>query len=287
MSVQRDLKAKTAQLLAGDPVIMGVVNVTPDSFSDGGKYISKNKAVEHAHRLIEEGATILDVGGESTRPGAQAVDIQEEIDRVCPVIEELSKFAPHISIDTRNAKTMRAAIKAGATAINDISALTHDVDTLYIVKNFDGAVFVMHMQGNPQNMQKSPHYDDIIDDIYKYLQGVINRCATFGIDINRLVIDPGIGFGKTLEHNLLILRNIKKFSDLSMPLLLGTSRKSFIGKLDEGADANQRLGGSLASVLYARSQGVKMFRVHDVKETVQALKIYDAIADSDSESAIL
>lgn len=280
MAVSGDLVAKTAQLLSCDPLIMGVVNVTPDSFSDGGQFISKNKAVEHAHQLIEQGASILDIGGESTRPGAEAVGVQEEIDRVCPVIEDVSKFAPHISIDTRNAKTMRAAIEAGATAINDISALTHDAEAMDVARDFDGAVFLMHMQGDPKTMQNSPDYADVVLEIIDYFQVLIDKYDAYGIDKSRVVVDPGVGFGKILEHNLLIIRNIKKFSVLGVPLLLGTSRKSFIGKIDGGADANKRLGGSLASVLYARSQGVKMFRVHDVAEAVQALKVYDAIADS-------
>jgi len=280
MASKLDIAAKTAQLLSGDPVVMGVVNVTPDSFSDGGRFISKNKAVEHAHQLIQEGASILDIGGESSRPGAEVIEVSEEIDRVCPVIEEIAKFAPHISIDTRNAATMRAAIKAGATAINDISALNHDAEAIDVAAGFEGAVFLMHMQGNPQNMQDSPAYDSVVSDIIKQLQLDINRCATYGIDIGRLVVDPGIGFGKTTDHNLLTLRNIREFSALGVPLLLGTSRKSFIAKISKGEDANERLGGSLSSVIFARSQGVKMFRVHDVAETVQALKVYDAIANT-------
>jgi len=215
MASKLDIAAKTAQLLSGDPVVMGVVNVTPDSFSDGGRFISKNKAVEHAHQLIQEGASILDIGGESSRPGAEVIEVSEEIE-----------------------------------------------------------------QGNPQNMQDSPAYDSVVSDIIKQLQLDISRCATCGIDIGRLVVDPGIGFGKTTDHNLLTLRNIREFSALGVPLLLGTSRKSFIAKISKGEDANERLGGSLSSVIFARSQGVKMFRVHDVAETVQALKVYDAIANT-------
>ncbi|MFP4314099.1 MAG: dihydropteroate synthase [Alphaproteobacteria bacterium] len=265
-------------LFEDDPVIMGVVNVTPDSFSDGGKYINKNNAVEHGITLLQEGATILDIGGESTRPGSQIVDIQEEIDRVVPVIKELSKHAPYISIDTRNAATMRAALDAGANAINDISALTHDSESVVIAKKAQVPVFLMHMQGTPQIMQKKPIYNNVVEDVYQYLKDRKTHCETLGIDKENIILDIGIGFGKTLEDNLLLLRNISKFHDLHCPLLLGTSRKSFIGALDNNATAEERLPGSLSSIIWGRSQGVQMFRVHDVKESVQALKIYDAIA---------
>ena len=272
--------SRASELFGVAPVIMGVVNVTPDSFSDGGKYINKNNAIAHGVTLLEEGAQILDIGGESTRPGAQAVEVKEEIDRVVPIIRELCKYAKHISVDTRNAETMRAALDAGATAINDISGLTYDNESMAIAKESQVPVFIMHMQGTPQSMQKKPHYNNVLIDIYEFFEERIFACETGGIEKKNLILDPGIGFGKTLEHNLTILRNIREFSKLECPILLGTSRKSFIAKASLGEDANERLGGSLASVVWGRSQGVEIFRVHDVKATVQALKIFDAIHDA-------
>lgn len=269
--------SSASSLFGADPAIMGIVNVTPDSFSDGGKYINKNKAVEHGVKLLEAGAQILDIGGESTRPGSQVVDINDEIERVVPVIRELAKHAKHISIDTRNARTMRAALDAGATAINDISGLHYDSESIALVSKAQVPVFIMHMIGTPQTMQDNPNYNNVVDDICQYFQERIKACETAGIEKKNIILDPGIGFGKTLEHNLLILRNIKDFCALECEILLGTSRKTFIAKASNGEPADERLGGSLSSVVWGRSQGVKMFRVHDVKETVQALKIYDAI----------
>ena len=263
---------------------MGVVNVTPDSFSDGGQFYNADKAIAHGLQLAAEGATILDVGGESSRPGAEVIDVEEEIRRIVPVIEGLVGKAPWISVDTRNAKTMELALKAGANSINDISALSHDPQSVEVVADTQVPVFLMHMQGNPQSMQEKPSYNNVVDDIFQYLQERISFCETHRIDASLLVCDPGIGFGKTVEDNLLIIRNIKKFYDLGVPILLGTSRKSFIGKISNDEPPNDRISGSLASVLYGYSQGVKIFRVHDVKETVQALKIYDAIASVESDS---
>ena len=264
--------------------VMGVVNVTPDSFSDGGEYLNVDKAIEHGLRLASEGATILDVGGESSRPGAQAVEIEEEIKRIVPVIEGLKGAAPYISVDTRNAKTMQAALKAGANIINDISALTHDPQSVSIVAEAGVPIFLMHMQGTPDVMQKNPSYNNVIDDIYRYLEERISFCDTHRIDVSNIVCDPGIGFGKTVEDNLLIIRNISKFHGLDVPILLGTSRKSFIAKLSDDEPVDERLSGSLASALYGYSQGVQIFRVHDVKEHVQAFKIYDAIFSAEETS---
>lgn len=272
--------SRVMHLFGADPAIMGIVNVTPDSFSDGGKYINKNKAVEHGVKLLKAGAQILDIGGESTRPNSQVIDIDEEIGRVVPVIHELKKYTKYISIDTRNARTMEAALEAGATAINDISGLTYDSESVMVASRAQVPVFIMHMIGTPQTMQNNPIYNNVIEEIYQYFQERIKTCETAGIDKDLLILDPGIGFGKTLDHNLLILRNIKKFHDLGCPLLLGTSRKTFIAKASTDEPPEERLGGSLSSVIWGRSQGVQIFRVHDVKETVQALKIYDAIASA-------
>ncbi len=268
---------------------MGVVNVTPDSFSDGGKFINPDKAIEHALRLVREGAYILDIGGESSRPGAQSIDVQEEIARVVPVIEGVSQAlrgqGKHISIDTRNSKTMEAALKAGATAVNDISSFEYDKDSVSVASEAGVPVFLMHMQGTPQSMQKNPIYNNAVNDIIEYLKERILFCGTRRIDTNMLVCDPGIGFGKTLENNLLILRNIREFHGLGVPILLGTSRKNFIGKLSGEDLPENRIHGSVASALWGLSQGVQIFRVHDVKETVQAFQVFQAIQNAPDQDA--
>ncbi len=261
----------------GEPVIMGIVNVTPDSFSDGGNFYNQDKAIEHGLQLISEGASILDVGGETTKPGSEPVDIKEEIDRVVPVIEALKDKAPFISIDTRNAATMEAALASGASIINDISALEYDAKSVHVVSEAKVPIVLMHAQGSPVDMQKNPQYNNVLDDIFEYLKQRIEFCRTHRIDDDLLLVDPGIGFGKTLEHNLLIQRDIKVFHDLGTPVLLGASRKSFIAAASEGEAASDRLGGSIASVLWGLSQGVQVFRVHDVKETKQAIDIFQAI----------
>lgn len=261
----------------GGPHLMGIVNVTPDSFSDGGKFINPDRAIEHGMALAAQGAAILDIGGESTRPGAEVVDIKTEIARVIPVIEGLRGKVPWISIDTRNAATMEAAIKAGANMINDVSALTHDGNSVFVAAEAGVQVVLMHTQGTPQIMQKNPIYNNVIEDIFKYLHQRISHCEAHGIGEKVLVVDPGIGFGKTLEHNIAIIRNIRKFHDLNVPIMLGTSRKSFIEKICGPAPPEERVSGSVATALWARSQGVQIYRVHDVKETVQAFKVMDAI----------
>ncbi|MGB0719266.1 MAG: dihydropteroate synthase [Bdellovibrionales bacterium] len=262
---------------SGGPSIMGVVNVTPDSFSDGGCFYCVDKAIEHGFKLISEGADILDIGGESTRPGAQVVDVDEEIARVVPVIEGLRGCGKHISIDTRNAKTMEAALKAGATCINDISGLSYEPQALDVAAAAKVPVFLMHSQGTPQDMQENPIYNNVVEDVFDWLKWRIDICETNRIDADLLVVDPGIGFGKTLEHNVLLLRHIKKFHDFGLPILLGASRKRFIAALSQNEPANDRLSGSLASALWGLSQGVQMFRVHDVKETRQAFDVFQAI----------
>jgi dihydropteroate synthase len=276
-------KRKTAVHLdhpfRGGPHIMGVVNVTPDSFSDGGKYFNPDKAIEHGALLAQQGATILDIGGESTRPGAQVIDVKEEIARVVPVIEGLRGKARWLSIDTRNAATMEAAIKAGANIINDISALTHDERAAAVVTEAKVQVVLMHSQGTPQTMQKNPSYNNVVEDIFQYLQQCISICATRRIDEANIIIDPGIGFGKTLEHNLAIVRNIKRFHDLSVPVMLGASRKSFLEKIFGAAPPEERVWGSVSVALWARSQGVQIYRVHDVKETVEAFQNLEVIGE--------
>lgn len=264
-------------ILSGGPYVMGVVNVTPDSFSDGGKFINHDKAIEHGQRLIAEGADILDIGGESTRPGAIPVDPQEEAARVIPVIEALRGQTKFISVDTRNSYTMRAALKAGANAINDISSLRHDPRSTSIVAEARVPVFLMHMQGDPTNMQKNPMYNNVLNDIYNFFVDRLSHCRQNRIETEFVIIDPGVGFGKSLDHNIAIIRNISVFHDLGVPILLGASRKSFIASISKNEPVSDRLPGSLAAVMHALSKNVQIFRVHDVKETVQAIKIYRAI----------
>jgi dihydropteroate synthase len=234
---------------------------------------------------VEEGAAILDIGGESTRPGAEVIDPEEEITRVVPVIEGLRGKVPWISIDTRNAQTMRAALAAGANCINDISGLTYDPEALSVAAGANVPIILMHSQGTPQTMQKNPSYTNVIEDIYAFFEERLEACKTARIEKKNLILDVGIGFGKTLEHNLLLLGNIKHFQDLGCPLLLGTSRKGFIGALSQNEPSESRQGGSLASALWGLSQGVQIFRVHDVAQTAQAFAVYRAIEASSSSSS--
>ncbi|PCI56201.1 MAG: dihydropteroate synthase [Alphaproteobacteria bacterium] len=262
------------------PLIMGIVNVTPDSFSDGGVYLAADKAIEHGKLLLKEGADILDIGGESTRPNAETVSVEEEIERVSPVIEGLAAYAPYISIDTRNAATMQAAIQAGANIINDVSGLTHDPDSADIVAQSGLPVCIMHMQGNPQTMQNAPAYKNVIDEIMAFFEERLAFCSRRNIGSKNIILDPGIGFGKTLEHNLLIIKNINKFKVFNCPVLLGTSRKSFIGNLCCEPKPEGRIFGSISAALYGLENSVDIFRVHDVKETKQAFTVHHAIASA-------
>lgn len=260
------------------PVLMGIVNVTPDSFSDGGRFTDPAKAIEHGRRLAAEGAAILDIGGESTRPGADPVSAEDEQARVIPVLEGLRDSGAVLSIDTRNAATMRAALKAGAGMVNDISALTHDPDSLRVVADSDCLVCLMHMQGGPKTMQDSPRYGDVLKEVYDYLAGRIEASEKAGVNRSRLFIDPGIGFGKTQDHNITILKNMDYFRVLGVPVLLGASRKRFIEALCPGAGAQDRLPGSLSACVAAYVRGVRHFRVHDVAETAQALAVFRSIS---------
>lgn len=258
---------------------MGVVNVTPDSFSDGGDFLDPQMAIDHALKLLEEGADILDVGGESTRPGATSVSPAEEQSRILPVIKGIKAQRPDviISVDTRHADTMQKLIDCGADIINDISALTHDLESLNVVSKAQIPVMLMHMQGTPETMQNLPQYDDVIDDILAYLTDRIKVCEQASIKRSNIICDPGIGFGKTLENNLKILKNLDKFHNLGCPILLGASRKSFIEKLCPNTPADERLAGSITAALQGLDHGVQIFRVHDVKETKQAFTVWQNI----------
>ncbi len=266
------------------PRIMGVVNVTPDSFFDGDQFDDAQMAIDHARRLVEEGADILDIGGESTRPGSEPVPLDEELARVLPVIEGLAgKVDARLSIDTRKGEVMRRALAAGVDFVNDISALSHDPESLAIVADAGVPVVLMHAQGDPKTMQDDPHYDDVALDVFDYLEARIEACLRAGIAREKIVVDPGIGFGKTLDHNLALLAQISLLHGLGLPVLVGASRKSFIGKLTAAKSADQRLPGSLAAAVHAVSQGVQIVRVHDVAETRQALELWQAAAGGGSD----
>ncbi|HEY8888025.1 MAG TPA: dihydropteroate synthase [Gallionella sp.] len=257
------------------PLVMGIVNVTPDSFSDGGKHLQRDAALAHAQQLITEGADILDIGGESTRPGARPVSIQEEMDRVLPIIEELRDAAVPISIDTFKPEVMLAAIAAGAQMVNDINAL-QDAAAMNAVAASHAAVCLMHKQGNPQTMQEQPVYQNAVAEVRAFLGERIAAAEAAGIQRDRIVIDPGFGFGKTLAHNLALLQGLNELTALGVPVLAGLSRKSMLGALT-GQDVAQRLPASVAAALIAVQRGANIVRVHDVRATVDALKILNAV----------
>ncbi len=262
------------------PKIMGIVNVTPDSFSDGGDYHDHQQAIEHGIRLIEEGADILDIGGESTRPGADEVSVDEELGRVIPVITGLVQRTKRmISIDTRKPEVAVAAINAGARIWNDVSALTFSEDSLSVAARLKCYIVLMHAQGAPETMQDNPSYKDVVSEVYAWLSGRVQACEMAGIERTRLLIDPGIGFGKTLEHNLSLIGHMGEFQKFGLPVLVGASRKRFISHLDQDALADARLGGSLAAALFAAQKGASVLRVHDVAQTCQALKVQTAIIE--------
>ena len=255
---------------------MGIVNVTPDSFSDGGEFLDPERAIAHGRELAGEGADILDIGGESTRPGAHAVDAGEELVRVQPVIEALAPEEIPISIDTSKAVVAEAALRAGATMVNDVTALRADPELAVVCAEAGCEVVLMHMLGEPRTMQENPTYDDVVDDIRAFLSGRIEFAVSQGIDETRIWVDPGIGFGKTVEHNLELHRRLGEFAELGRPIAFGSSRKSFIGKLTSAA-VDERLGGTIASNVIAYANGARMLRVHDVAPMVQALAAADAI----------
>ncbi|MGA8863885.1 MAG: dihydropteroate synthase [Gallionella sp.] len=257
------------------PLVMGIVNVTPDSFSDGGQYLRRDAALAHAQQLITDGADILDVGGESTRPGAKPVGIEEELDRVLPIIEELRGAPVPLSIDTFKPEIMKAAISAGARMVNDINAL-QDTAAMDALAASDAAVCLMHKQGNPQTMQQQPHYENVVAEVSAFLRERTAAAEAAGIERGRIVIDPGFGFGKTLAHNLALLRELDKLAELGIPILAGLSRKSMLGALT-GQDVAHRLPASVAAAVIAVQRGANIVRVHDVRATVDALRIWNAV----------
>lgn len=273
----RRLRCGRFVLLLERPLVMGVVNVTPDSFSDGGLHATPDAAIRHAHRLIDEGADLLDVGGESTRPGAPPVRVDEEIRRIVPVLDGLRDCGRPLSVDTRRPAAMRAALDHGADLVNDIDALRAP-GALDAVRASDCAVCVMHMQGEPGTMQQAPHYDDVVGEVEDFLAERVAAAVEAGIARERIVIDPGIGFGKTLRHNLLLLEALDELVAMA-PVLVGVSRKSMIGTLT-GRDVDHRLAGSLSAMLAAVMRGANIVRVHDVAETRDALRVWQAIDDA-------
>ena len=264
------------QLDLSRPHIMGIVNVTPDSFSDGGKHHSTERAIEHALRLIEEGADILDIGGESTRPGATPVSLEDELARVVPVIQQLApQIGVPISIDTYKPEVMKAAIDAGADIVNDVGAL-QEPGALEAVANSHAGVCLMHMQGTPQTMQLDPQYSDVVAEVKDFLQSRMRAAVDAGIVAERIVLDPGFGFGKRTQHNIALLQALPSLSELGRPLLVGLSRKSVLGYLT-GNDVHARLHASIAASVISAMKGAKIIRVHDVKATADALKIAAAV----------
>lgn len=257
------------------PKLMGVVNVTPDSFSDGGLFLDADAAVAHGRELLEQGADLLDVGGESTRPGAEEVSAEEEQARVEPVVAGLAGEAT-VSIDTSKAAVAEAALDAGATIVNDVTALRHDLEIASLCAERDVGLVLMHMQGDPRTMQHNPTYDDVVDDVKAFLSGRMEVAVAAGVGEERIWLDPGIGFGKNVDHNLELLRRLGELRDLGRPLVIGTSRKSFIGKID-GSPVESRLGGTIASSILAAAEGADVLRVHDVAEAAQAAKVASAV----------
>ncbi|MGB9628806.1 MAG: dihydropteroate synthase [Thermodesulfobacteriota bacterium] len=268
---------KQTFLLGKRTLIMGVLNVTPDSFSDGGLYLNKERAVEHGLKMIEEGADMIDVGGESTRPGAKPLDINEELKRVLPVIETLSKrISIPISIDTYKSEVAQRAIDVGAEIINDISGLNFDPSIAEVAAREDIPIVLMHIRGTPETMQKDIHYDSIFSEIILYLRNSIHKAEKVGVNPKKIIIDPGIGFGKTVSDNLRIIKNLKEFQVLGKPILLGTSRKSFIGKI-LNAEPKDRIEGTLSSIAIGVLNGAHIIRTHDVLQAKRAIAIADAI----------
>jgi len=261
-------------------LIMGILNVTPDSFSDGGLYFDKDDAVAHGEKLATAGADIIDVGGESSRPFSGPVPAQEEIRRVVPVIEELARrLSLPISIDTTRASVAKQALDAGAVIVNDIGALRLDPDMANLIADRDAPVVLMHMQGNPKTMQEDPHYEDVVGEVKNFLADAIHSAEEAGIDRNKIIADPGIGFGKTVTHNLLLIKDLSALQPLGVPILIGPSRKSFISKLLGPGDERREVG-TQAAVSAAVLNGAHIVRVHDVERTRETLKLVDAIKNS-------
>ena len=262
-----------------NPNIMGVINLTPDSFSDGGKFNKKKAGVVHANDLFKFGANIVDVGGESTRPGSKSISTKEEWSRIEKIIKKINKKIP-LSLDTRKSEIMNKGIKIGIKLINDISGLSHDSKTINILKKYKIPFVIHHSQGTPENMQINPRYKNELLDIYDFFEKKINFLRSKGIKHNNIIIDPGIGFGKNLKHNMNLIKSISIFHSLGFPILLGLSRKKFIKDLSGKNDTKERIGGTVASSLYSMMQGVQILRIHDVNELIQSIKVFKQLIKS-------
>lgn len=257
------------------PLVMGILNTTPDSFSDGGNYVRKDIALRRIESMIHEEVDIIDVGGESTRPGAQAVSVNEELDRVIPMVEAVVASGKPVSVDTSKAQVMQEAIKAGASMINDVRALQEDGALDVVAADKDILVCLMHMQGQPRTMQQNPQYHNVVDDVKTFLKKRLEICQEAGINADRICLDPGFGFGKTLQHNCELMKHLNSLKELNLPLLVGVSRKTMIGTILD-AEVNARTNGSVVAAMYALTKGASILRVHDVKPTVEAVKLFCA-----------
>ncbi len=267
------------------PSIVGIVNVTPDSFSDGGDFLDPEAAADHAAAMLEAGAAIVDVGGESTRPGSAPVSREEEVGRVVPVVERILAARPGslISIDTYRSETAAAALEAGAHLVNDVTALRSDPRMASVVAEAGCPVILMHMQGEPKTMQKEPRYTDVVDEVRDFLAQRAEHAVAAGVRPENIIVDPGIGFGKKLEHNLALLRNLEAIVDLGFPVLVGASRKTFIGKITGVQEASERVFGTVATTVLAYEKGAALFRVHDVRANREALAVAEAVRGSVGE----
>ncbi|MEY4453494.1 MAG: 7,8-dihydropteroate synthase [Pseudomonadota bacterium] len=254
------------------PLLMGILNITPDSFSDGGQYLNLDEALKRAHQMIEEGVDIIDIGGESTRPGSEPVSVDEELKRITPIIEALKKKSDiAISVDTYKPQVMKAVIDLDVAMINDVYALSQP-DAIDTIKHSNVGICLMHMQGTPKTMQVNPHYTNVVSEVKLFLDARVKHLISEGIDKSRMILDPGFGFGKTFEHNIALLQNLESFESLKLPILVGLSRKSFIRKILNG-DYDDHLSGSISAAIFSVIKGAKILRVHDVKETKSALKM--------------
>ena len=259
------------------PLIMGVLNLTPDSFSDGGKFNSLGKGINHAKKLLKEGVNIIDIGGESTRPGSQTVNSIQEWNRIKKILKKLKYF--NTSLDTRKADIMQKGINLGVNLINDVSGLSFDKNSIKILKKYKTPFVLQHSRGTPDIMQKNPKYKNVVLDIYDYFEDKIKFLRKNGILHNKIILDPGIGFGKNLKHNVMLLQNISIFHSLGLPIMLGISRKRFIGDIAEENDDKKRVGGTLSSSIFSLMQGVQLIRVHDVNEIIQGVKVFKRLLD--------
>ncbi len=259
------------------PILMGVLNLTPDSFSDGGFYNKKINGYNHAKYLFSKGCDILDIGGESTRPGSKEINKKKEWKRIKEVLKKIRKLDKFISIDTRKSDIMKKTLRYKISLINDVSGLTHDQDTINLLKRTKCPFVIHHTKGTPENMQKKPKYKNVVLEIYDFFEDTINKLRKIGIKHNNIILDPGIGFGKDLKHNITILNNISIFHSLGFPVMLGVSRKRFIKDISRNNDSNERLGGTISSCLSSMMQGVQILRVHDVNEVNQAIKVFKSL----------